>query len=283
MKRVVFATYSEDPEINSDDALAAHELKQFGVEAIARPWDTDSHPDGAPIIVRSCWNYHRKPAAFRSWIDRLNAVWNPPRTLAWNMDKRYLLELEKRGCPIAPTTVVERTTPLEDILENQGWCEAVVKPVISASAWQTFPVTLDSATAAQSKFEATLTHGPVLVQEFVPGIRTAGEHSLIFFDGEFSHAVLKQPAAGDFRVQNEYGGSMIPVPVADWIVEQAAAALSMAPDQCLYARVDVVVIDRAVIVMELELIEPLLFLALDPAAPTRFAQAIARRVIGLPP
>jgi hypothetical protein len=115
------------------------------------------------------------------------------------------------------------------------------------------------------------------------GIRTAGEHSLIFFDGEFSHAVLKQPAAGDFRVQNEYGGSMTLVPAAEWIVEQAAGALAMAPDQCLYARVDVVVMDRAVIVMELELIEPLLFLALHPAAPTRFAQAIASRVIGSPP
>lgn len=283
MRRVCFATYSGDPDINSDDALAAQELRLLGIETMALPWDADSQSASIPVIVRSCWNYHLKPGDFRSWIDRRGLVWNPPRTLAWNMDKRYLLALESRGCTIAPTTVVEQATPLAAILENRGWREAVVKPVVSASAWLTFPVTLDSATIDQARFEGILAQGPVLVQEFVPGIRTLGEHSLIFFDGEFSHAVLKRPANGDFRVQNEYGGSETPVSAADWMIEQAAEALAMAPDQCLYARVDVVAQDRRLIVMELELIEPLLFLALDAEAPARFARAIAGRITELPP
>jgi glutathione synthase/RimK-type ligase-like ATP-grasp enzyme len=155
--------------------------------------------------------------------------------------------------------------------------------VVSASAWQTFPVTLDSATTDQARFETLLAQGPLLVQAFLPEIETLGEHSLIFFDGEFSHAVLKKPADGDFRVQNEYGGSQTPVPAANWMLEQAAEALAMAPDQCLYARVDVVAKDRRLIIMELELIEPLLFLALDAGAPARFARAIARRVTESPP
>jgi glutathione synthase/RimK-type ligase-like ATP-grasp enzyme len=269
MRRVYFATYSGGPEINSDDALAAQELMQLGIETIALPWDADSQPDGLPVVVRSCWNYHLKPRYFRSWIDQRDVVWNPRRTLAWNMDKRYLLELESRGCLIAPTTVVEQATPLAAILENRGWREAIVKPVVSASAWQTFPATLNSADVDQARFDAATKQGPVLVQEFVPEIRTLGEHSLIFFDGEFSHAVLKRPAAGDFRVQNEYGGSETPVPAADWMIEQA--------------RVDVVAKDRRLIVMELELIEPLLFLALDAEAPARFARSIARRVTESPP
>jgi len=278
MRRVCFATYSGGPEINSDDALAAQELIELGIEPIALPWDADSQPDGLPVVVRSCWNYHLKPHDFRSWIAQRDVVWNPRRTLAWNMDKRYLLELESRGCQIAPTVVVQQAAPLAAILENPGWREAVVKPVVSASAWQTFPVTLDSANLDQARFEAVLRQGPVLVQEFVPEIRTLGEHSLIFFDGEFSHAVLKRPLEGDFRVQNEYGGSEALVYAADWMIEQASEAVAMVPDQCLYARVDVVAKDRRLIVMELELIEPLLFLALDPGAPARFARAIARRV-----
>ncbi len=278
MKSVFFATYSESPQINPDDALAAMELSHLGIETAALPWDGNPPPGATPVVIRSCWNYHRKPGKFRSWVAQLPAVWNPPRTIAWNMDKRYLFELESRGCRIAPTVVAAERSSLASILESQGWREAVIKPVVSASAWQTFPATVDSAAAGQARFEAMIAHGPVLVQEFVPEIRSEGEYSLIFFDGEFSHAVLKRPAAGDFRVQSEYGGFQTRVKASDWIVSQAAEALAAAPDLCLYARVDVVARNETLLIMELELIEPFLFLALDRHAPARFAQAIFQRI-----
>ncbi len=283
MKSVFFATYSGARAVNSDDALAARELTDLGIETIALPWDDDSPREIAPVVVRSCWNYHRKPSEFRSWVSRLPIVWNPSRTVAWNMDKRYLLELESRGCRIPRTLVVDKVVPLTSLLDREGWSEAVVKPVVSASAWLTFSVTADSAVAGQAKFEAALAQGPVLIQEFVPEIRSFGEYSLIFFDGQYSHAVLKRPTPGDFRVQSEYGGSQTLVNPDDWIVSEAANALAMAPDPCLYARVDVVAREQTLLIMELELIEPLLFLALDCSAPAQFAQAIARRVTELQP
>jgi hypothetical protein len=158
-----------------------------------------------------------------------------------------------------------------------GWTKAVVKPRISATAQRTHLIALDDADSVQELFNELRSGPGVMVQKFMDSIVSEGEWSLIFFDGQFSHEVLKTPKAGDFRVQSDFGGiEQLDDPAAH--VLQAATRIVQTVEPTLYARVDGVVDDGQFRLMELELIEPALFLASHPGAPARFADAIAAAV-----
>jgi glutathione synthase/RimK-type ligase-like ATP-grasp enzyme len=166
-------------------------------------------------------------------------------------------------------------------LHDQGWAKAVVKPRISATAHRTQLVEAKSAQAGQGLFEELMAGPGVMVQEFMDSIVSEGEWSLMFFGGQFSHAVLKTAKAGDFRVQNDFGGTSHPTDPPPHVLECAIRAVRAVGDT-LYARVDGVV-DRArnedqFRIMELELIEPALFLTSHSQATNRFADAIAKAV-----
>jgi glutathione synthase/RimK-type ligase-like ATP-grasp enzyme len=152
----------------------------------------------------------------------------------------------------------------------------VVKPAISATAFMTFQTSPAQAEADQNKLDAILKNSGALVQEFMPEIIMHGEWSLVFFAGEYSHAVVKQPQAGDFRVQTDFGGSYRAAIAPPEFIAQAQALLRLVDQHLLYARVDGIEREGQFILMELELIEPSLFLRADAAAPARFAQAIEK-------
>ena len=248
------------------------------------PWNGPSEPFvGADLVVlRSTWDYHRDLAGFTAWLDGLERrgtpVLNPLSLVRWNLDKRYLLDLERRGVRVPATEVVPADpSAIAAVLERRGWETAVVKPLVGASGHGVRllrageSLTLDDATAASRP-------DGLLMQEFLPEIVQAGEASLVFFDGAYSHAALKRPASGDFRVNSDYQGTVEPFrPDAD-LVRQARAALDTLEEVPLYARVDVVVRDGGPIVVELELIEPALFLSLVPEGAVRFAEATMRRL-----
>jgi len=172
---------------------------------------------------------------------------------------------------------------LDALIAAQGWQEgAVVKPAISATAHQTWLVAPQRASEQQARFEALLASSPsgVMVQPFLPEIRD-GEWSLVFLGGEFSHAVLKRPADGDFRVQHDFGGTVERLEPEAFLVEDARAVLHAAAratdtrvEEILYARVDGIVRDEALLLMELELIEPVLFFSHAPGAAARMAELI---------
>lgn len=281
--RFALATYRELPLLAADDQLLQTALLRRGYAADAVVWDdpTVDWQRYDAVVVRSCWDYHRRPDDFRGWIDRLERLgvrlWNPPALLRWNLDKRYLRDLADRGVPVVPTVYLERgaAPDLGALLRERGWNEAVVKPAIAATSFHTWRTPTVTATADQERFAALLAERALLVQPLLPQI-VAGEWSLLFFDGRFSHAVLKRPAPGDFRSQDEFGGTAERSEPPPGVVGQAQAVLEAIAGPCLYARVDGLLVDGVFTLMELELIEPSLFLGLAPEAAERLVAAWER-------
>jgi glutathione synthase/RimK-type ligase-like ATP-grasp enzyme len=287
--RIALVTYSRLLTLSEDDRLLVAPLAERGVRAEAAAWDDavvkwDSYD---ALVLRSTWNYHTAIDAFRAWIDRIDAlgvpIWNPPSMLRWNASKTYLRDLAARGIDVVPTRWIERGAGLNlrTVLGEAGWLDAVVKPAISASAYETWRVSaLNVAPGEERRFGSLIAAGDVMVQPFLPELARHGEWSLMFVGGEFSHAVIKRPRSGDFRVQHEHGGSAEPRTPPAHVLATAREIVSKAPGQWLYARVDGVEIGGSFVLVELEMLEPSLFLATDPRAPARFADAIVRSVGG---
>ena len=284
--RVALATQAALPDLSADDRLLVPALAARGVHATAAVW-SDPSVDWTifdAVAIRSCWDYHLRHDEFLAWVAQLEragvALWNPPAVIRWNAEKGYLRDLGERGVRIVPTRWIERgsTATLYDVLHDAGWDAAVVKPAISASAHETWRTSRDAAARDERRFRALVDHGRVLVQPFMEAVVAAGEWSLVFIGGELSHAMLKRARSGDFRVQSEHGGSATRGNPGARVVEQARRALHAGASDSLYARVDGCVVDDEFVLMELELIEPLLFLAEHPEAPARFASALVERM-----
>jgi glutathione synthase/RimK-type ligase-like ATP-grasp enzyme len=282
LKHIAFATSVAWPDLTPDDQLAAEALRARGVrvspavwsDAAVAWWDYDA------IVIRSTWDYHHRFAEFDRWMARLEAagcaVWNPIRLLRWNANKRYLAGLAERGVPIVPTAWMpaEGELSLAEVMDSNGWDEVVVKPTISATAYGTRRVRRrDAAADGGGAGDPARSAVDRMVQPLVTEIATAGEWSLVFFAGRFSHSVRKRPVAGDFRVQTEFGGSAILEPAPSRVVAAAEAVLAAVTEPWLYARVDGVETRDGFLLMELEMLEPLLFFELDPAAAGRFAES----------
>lgn len=282
MPRIALATSATYRDLTADDRLLLEPLAACGLEAQPAVW-TDPAFDWSTcdaVVIRSCWDYHLKPEEFLRWITVLETaqvpVFNSPALVRWNTNKTYLRDLEARGTAIVPTLWPEpgASLDLRWQLLKLGWDKAVIKPRISATAYRTQLVTAEDANSTQELFDELREGAGVMVQEFMDSIVTEGEWSLIFFGGEFSHAVLKTPNIGDFRVQNDFGGTSRPADPPECVLESATrVVISVEPS--IYTRVDGVVQNGQFLLMELELIEPALFLESQAAAPSRFARAIA--------
>jgi glutathione synthase/RimK-type ligase-like ATP-grasp enzyme len=286
MLRVALATYESAPELAPDDRPLVPALARVGVRAEPAVWSDASLPWESfdAVVIRSCWDYHLRVAEFFSWLDRLESadirVWNPPTIVRWNADKRYLLDLTRRGVPTIPTMIALRGRPgdVEAIVHAEGWRRVVVKPAISASGFETHSLTSPFDAAARATIERVAGLSHVLVQPFVEEIPRDGELSFTFIDGRFSHATLKRARTGEFRVQTEHGGSVENTTVDATLVEQASRVLGAVDDVPLYARVDGVVRGGDLLLMELELIEPNVFLGARDGAVDDLAAAIRSRL-----
>jgi glutathione synthase/RimK-type ligase-like ATP-grasp enzyme len=284
---VALATYQLAPNLAPDDQPLVPALAALGVLADAVVW-SDSGVNWSAfdaVIIRSCWDYHRHIDEFRDWIERLESlkipVWNSPRLVRWNADKRYLLDLAAKGVATVPTIIIPADTPesdVEAIVLAEGWWQVVIKPAISASGHETYALRVPFDGDARANVASAVRAGSVLVQPFAEEVARDGELSFTFIDGALSHATLKRAAPGEFRVQAEYGGSAEPVTVPEQLAEQARRVLHALPESPLYARVDGISRDGAFLLMELELIEPHLFLAHATGAADRLATAIVRRL-----
>jgi glutathione synthase/RimK-type ligase-like ATP-grasp enzyme len=275
---VGFATDGEQGPFTADDALGAAALERRGVPVRSLIWSRPLDPEVDVVLLRSTWDYHLRLPEFLRWVDGLEArgipLWNLPDTVRRNVDKRYLEVLAQRGVPVVPLRQIPRGSgeSLRGVLDAQGWTEAVVKPAVSGGGWRTWRTR--GAREDEVRFAEQLAMADCLVQPFVPEVVSAGEWSLIFFDGRFSHAVVKRPAVGDFRVQEQFGGSKTEADASPALIEQAARVLTAAREQTLYARVDGVVRAGQFQLLELELVEPSLFFDVVPAAAERFADAV---------
>lgn len=284
MPTAALITYQQSPTLTRSDTLLATALQARGWHATPAAWD-DPAVDWTAfdvVILRACWNYHTQPVEFRAWLARLEAArvptWNTPDLVRWNMQKTYMRDLSAHGVNVVPTLWVQRgdAVNLAVLLYREGWAQAVVKPQVSASAWQTWVVTPTEAAARQPDLDAMLATGDVMIQPLIPGIHN-GEWSLIFFNGAYSHTVLKRPGAGNIFVQADLGGTWEPADPPPGAIQESRAILGTAPGRWpLYARVDIVLDHGSLLLMELELIEPELFL--DEAAAGRFADALLARI-----
>jgi len=286
--------------VEQEDALLRDELRRKGFRCDCVVW-TDSKAvemlKGFHVaVVRSTWDYFVQVDRFLAFLDEIvgNGILllNQRDVIVRNSDKRYLFDLERRGCTIVPSVLMENPSmSLEEaskLLETTEG-EFVLKPVISAGSHLTFKLKMDQMHLFQEKVQEIFReHGSaVLLQPFVREIVEEGEWSFVFFSDEFSHALLKRPKPGDFRVQAEYGGHEVFVenPPENFI-QQAKKALDCFPGEKCFARVDGVFIGsgRTFHVSEIELIEPSLYLvAVPPDRVSRFADSIlscARKKLG---
>jgi glutathione synthase/RimK-type ligase-like ATP-grasp enzyme len=284
-KRCAFLTLEERGDFVIDDEHALQPLAGIGWETSVLSWRQKDIPwsEFDVVIIRSTWDYWDDVEGFLHAlqdIDQQTRLANPLSLVRWNLAKTYLRDLERNGVPIVPTLWKDHLDlqAVQACFTELASDEIVIKPVIGANGVDAFR--LHSAMPV-SEFEKVAACFPAkagraaMAQPFMPHILDEGEYSLFYFNGKYSHAILKVPAAGEFRSQEERGAeirSVNPEALLRSRVEQAIATLKPAP---LYARIDLVRdAERDFRIMELELIEPSMYLRTEAGAPARFAQAI---------
>lgn len=269
--------------ILADDDLVRVALAHRGLAAVRVDW-ADASVDWTRFrcaVFRTTWDYFDRRDEFLAWlrrVERLTRLCNPADVVLRNMDKHYLADLEAAGVPVVPSRFIDRggRIDLGTLLRREGWTEAVVKPCVSGAARHTYRVTPANAAAVDAVVGPLLADESFLVQPFLESVPLEGEDSLMLVRGRYTHAVRKLAKPGDFRVQDDHGGTVTErVPTAGQIelARRAVTALQPAP---AYGRVDMARDDAGRwVVMELELIEPELWLRRHPSAAEAFADEIA--------
>jgi glutathione synthase/RimK-type ligase-like ATP-grasp enzyme len=280
--RIAIASCTGYDGYKTDEDLLREALGARGCEAVSVPWDAEDADWSAfdLCLVKSTWDYTRKYDEFLTWARRVEATTplrNPADLIAWNSNKTYLRELAERGVQTVPTVWVEQGSAvnLDEVLAEKDWDDAVVKPMVDLGAENLHRVRRGEP-GIQKALEETLQRHDAMVQPFLPSLEQQGELSLIHVKGALTHTVRKRPAAGDFRVQAIWGGTTErtePEPAHVQLAQQAIAALGEPP---LYARADLVTGPNGnPCLIELELIEPNLYLTEHPPAAETLAEAVA--------
>lgn len=283
---IVLATCSVLPDLDPDDQRLYHALKAEGVPVEIAVWDDSAVDWGryAMCVIRSTWDYVPKREQYVQWAERVareSVLWNPAPVIRWNTDKLYLRELAANGVPTVETAWLSQGLEVDfkALLKRKNWTEVVIKPVVSASGKDMFRLTADTLASAESQLQALLCERDLMVQPFLPSVISQGELSLLYFNGQYSHAVTKKPAQGEYRVQEHLGGVFHEAhPTAD-VKALAAQVMAQIPSPTLYARVDFM-LDNAgnYRLSELELTEPSMYMTYDAEAPQRFAHAVQARL-----
>ncbi|MCW8091084.1 ATP-grasp domain-containing protein [Alteromonas sp. ASW11-130] len=236
------------------------------------------------VIVRSTWDYQQHPEAFLKTlneIDKSRAKLENTFTLQrWNLHKTYLKDLQKHGSMVVPTRWLScfEKDKIEAQFRHWNTDYLIIKPTLSANADDTFKLSLAELNAKCDELMKIFANRQLMVQPFLDNIEKEGEYSLFYFNGNYSHAILKRPASGDFRVQEEHGGQLAVCSPNDDMLGAAEQALNAMPDTALYARVDLIRYEETWAIMELELIEPSLYFTLDAQSPQRFVEAFTQRM-----
>ena len=285
MKNCAFLTLCERGDFVIDDEHAIEPLAELGWDVSTVSWRQTRTPwsEFDAVIIRSTWDYFDDVSGFLEvlrQIDRETSMANSLDIVRWNLEKTYLADLENKGIGVVPTIWPDQVQPdsFQAFSGQLGDTELVIKPVIGANGDNAFRVTPADSLQRRTMISDCFGERRAMVQRFMPLIKTEGEFSLFFFDGEFSHAILKTPAESEFRSQEEHGSNIQPVVPEPLLLERGQQALAALTEMPLYARVDFVRDDKNdFLIMEVELIEPSMYLRTDPGAPMRFSRAIDRR------
>jgi glutathione synthase/RimK-type ligase-like ATP-grasp enzyme len=286
---IALATSASLPGLAGDDRHLLRALRQLGVPAEPAVWE-DPRFDWSgcqACVIRSCWDYAYRRPAFLEWARRVAAavpLWNSAAVVEWNTHKQYLVDLARRGVPAVPTVVLPAGPParLPALMKEHGWRDVILKAAVAQTGRYLLRVPPDGLAEGQRHLDRLQPHEDMLLQPFLPGVTAAGEISIVFVEGELSHAVRKRAAAGEFRVHDDFGGSVEPAAPTPAELDVARRAVGAAGEPLLYGRVDLVPGPDGPVVMELELVEPDLFLGYSPDGAQRLAGAIRDRLARLP-
>jgi glutathione synthase/RimK-type ligase-like ATP-grasp enzyme len=283
MSLIVLATSLESPDITPSDRLYADALERHGYRVAGAAWDgpREAFAGAAAVVLRATWGYYRTLEAFHGWTEAMataTRIFNPIDLVRWNLRKDYVSKLAAAGIRVPQSHVVPcDAAAIAKVLDDASWDQAVVKPASGASGHSVELVKRATLPMQVAGLSDEARASGVVVQEFLPEI-AEGELSLIYFDGVFSHAIRKRPPPGEFRSNSRYGPTRTAETPPREVTEQGAACLRALPDMPLYARVDGVVRDGGLIVIEVEVLEPALFMEFDPPSAERFAEATLRRL-----
>ena len=278
--KVGILTCARLPELLESDQQLIPLFHKHSITAKAVIWDDESidWTTFDYLLFRNTWDYYQKEVAFNDWLQKIESLGvktlNPIATIQKNKHKFYLKELQNKGVLILPTIFVEKNSNknLEAVLP-EDWQKIVIKPAFSAGSYLTKLVDRSEIATIQDEFQEHLLTKDFLLQEFRPEIKDLGETSFIFFNGNFSHAINKKPTDGDFRVQIQYGGKYSLVEPRIELINQAKQVLEQITEKLLYARIDGIVKENQLHLMEIELIEPDLYFDIAIGSKERFVEA----------
>ncbi len=267
-----------------DDQLLQKALEEIGLTSLRVDWACGDIDWSAfrCAVFRTTWDYYERISEFTVWLKRVGMqtrLCNDSRIIWWNLDKHYLKELEAKGIPVVSSHFIESGSPmsLPDLMDDTGWDEAVIKPCISGGARHTYRINRQNAGQLQTHMQPLFANESFIIQPFIHDVIHTGEDTLIVIDGQFTHAVRKVAKAGDFRVQDDYGGTVHSFQPTREQIELAERTMALCDPAPVYGRVDIVRDNGGRwSVMELELIEPELWLRNYPPAAKLLARAIAR-------
>ncbi|HEY0680168.1 MAG TPA: hypothetical protein VGD17_17910 [Chitinophagaceae bacterium] len=260
-------------------------LRDKGLDAHEEAWANESvnWQEYECVILKSPWDYVEKPEAFFNWLQKMRELnillLNSAEIVEWNSDKHYLQEIEKAGLNTIPTAFLERGSAFVPNVHFDAFHtgELIVKPCISGASKNTFKITWRDTTIAPA-INQLLQKEAMMVQPFMPEVNEEGEWSLLFFNGKFSHALLKTPLKEDFRSQPQFGADIKGLRPSKKLLAEATAYVTEFAKGCLYARVDGLVLNENFHLMELELIDPYLFLSTYPEGYQNYYEALVELI-----
>ncbi len=264
--KIALLTCLKLPNLLETESQLIPELARHNIDAKAVIWDdaTINWQNFDLLIFRNTWDYYEKQVAFDTWLHHIEKLGirtlNSISIINKNKHKFYLRELEKQGFTILPTVFIDKTENLNlsAIIPNH-WQKAVIKPAYSAGSYQTSVFEISEIEKINQEYTSIASQKDLLLQQFMPEIQTLGETSFIFFNKKYSHAVNKKPVEGEFRIQSQFGGIYSLANPNLALITQAQNLVTTFSEELLYARVDGIIIDNELHLMEIECIEPDLY------------------------
>ncbi|WP_027421063.1 ATP-grasp domain-containing protein [Crocinitomix catalasitica] len=271
-------------QVIKEDALIVKALEEQNLKAIKKDWADPNFDwnDTKSVLFRTTWDYFDRFEEFKSWLNAIRhktRLINSFELIEWNFDKKYLLDLQTKGIPIVDTHIIQQgsTMTLLDLQKSLNWPKMVLKPTVSGAGRHTYLIDTENISQHESVLAELLQNEDMMLQPFIENIKVHGEVSHIVIGGEYSHAILKLAQEGEFRVQDDFGGTTHLYAPSNEEKELAIAIVEACPTLPAYARVDLMWNDKMELILgEIELIEPELWFRNYPNASTQLAEFVKK-------
>ncbi|MFY7669647.1 ATP-grasp domain-containing protein [Tenacibaculum sp. MEBiC06402] len=270
-----------------EDDLVKKALEKAGLKVLRLSWDDPDFnwSDTEYILFRTTWDYFDRFNEFSTWLEKVSQqtkLINSEAIIRWNLDKHYLLDLQKNGVHVCESYFIEKgeTSTLQDLAKKHNLSSFVLKPCVSGGGRHTYKINQETISEHESLFKRLISENAYIIQPFQHNIVEKGEISLMIMNGEFTHAVLKIAKPGDFRVQDDFGGTVHNYTPTSEEILFAEKAVNACPEKPMYARVDIFTDNNnKLAIAELELIEPELWFRNYPEAANKLSNGIKKLIL----